>query len=82
MGGGAKIQNMMTKLIFSVFFQIFQNFSIYKLKKILWHDFGAPLRAAPGGRCPPLPPPRYATVLLYTVATKIKDVQFVYKLVL
>ena len=46
----------MTKLIFIVFFQIFQNFSIYKFKKILWHNFGAPLRAAPGGRCPPCPP--------------------------
>ena len=30
--------------------------------KNLWQDFDAPLRAAPGGRCPPPPaPPRYAT---------------------
>ena len=44
------------------FFQNFFNFSLNKFLKRPWQDFGAPLRAAPGGRCPPCPPPpRYAT---------------------
>ena len=38
----------------------FFNFSVYKLQKILWQAFSAPLRAAPGGSCPP----RYATGML------------------
>ena len=32
-----------------------KNLDIKKLK-ILWHDFGAPLQAAPGGSCPPPAP--------------------------
>ena len=39
------------------FFQNFFNFSLNKFLKNLWQDFGAPLRAAPGGRCPPLATP-------------------------
>ena len=42
------------------FFQKFFNLSLNKFLKNPWQDFGAPLRAAPGGRCPPAPP-RYAT---------------------
>ena len=40
-------------LCFSDFFKLL---NIY-IFLILWQDFGAPLRAAPGGSCPP----RYAT---------------------
>ena len=45
------------------FFQNFFNFSLNKFLKRPWQDFGAPLRAAPGGRCPP-PLPPLATPLL------------------
>ena len=39
------------------FFQNFFNFSLNKFLKNPWQDFGAPVRAAPGGRCPPPCPP-------------------------
>ena len=47
-------------------FRIIKKFSIYKFKKKLWQDFGAPLRAAPGGSCPPCP--HLATPLIATSA--------------
>ena len=68
MGGGAKIKKYSeTKndYIFILFYQILKQFSLYKFWKNSWHDFGAPLRAAPGGSCPPAPPPslRHCTAL-------------------
>ena len=67
-GGGRQLQypNILKQknyYIFILFFQNLKKITLYKFQKILWQNFGAPLRVAPGGRCPP-PPCPLATPLL------------------
>ena len=83
-GGGAlkskysQTKNMTT---FSFYSFKFLKISLYIIFLNLWLDFGAPLRAAPGGSCPSPAPPRYATGYMHMCGKTQPHVYVWYNLV-